>query len=129
MPTVRTCLNCPATFSGKGRKVRCVDCQKKHARGRWKAPENQHKRRAQLAAQNAVAIGVLIRRPCESLNWRGQLCGRTPTHAHHEDYSAPLDVVWLCAACHRRRHWQLSLKTVPPLAFERPGLPAPDRDW
>jgi len=35
-------------------------------------------------------------------------CGR-PTekhrlHGHHEDYSKPLDVDWLCDPCHRRRH-------------------------
>jgi transcriptional regulator with XRE-family HTH domain len=32
-------------------------------------------------------------------------CGRpSRVHAHHEDYSRPLDVVFLCALCHRRRH-------------------------
>jgi hypothetical protein len=25
-------------------------------------------------------------------------------HAHHEDYSRPFDVVWLCRGCHGKRH-------------------------
>jgi hypothetical protein len=32
-------------------------------------------------------------------------CGRkTRVHAHHEDYTKPLEVVWLCCSCHRRIH-------------------------
>jgi hypothetical protein len=28
--------------------------------------------------------------------------GRSTIHAHHHDYSRPLDVEWICAACHRK---------------------------
>lgn len=33
-------------------------------------------------------------------------CGstRAPLHAHHEDYTRPLDVVFLCSTCHGREH-------------------------
>jgi hypothetical protein len=27
-----------------------------------------------------------------------------PLNGHHEDYHRPLDVIWLCTACHRRLH-------------------------
>ncbi len=25
-------------------------------------------------------------------------------HAHHEDYTKPLEVIWLCRSCHKRVH-------------------------
>lgn len=32
-------------------------------------------------------------------------CGKACTpDGHHEDYTKPLDVVWLCRTCHRKRH-------------------------
>lgn len=49
---------------------------------------------------NAAVEAGVINRPDEC-----QGCGRKATDtrlsAHHHDYSKPLDVIWLCAACHR----------------------------
>lgn len=53
--------------------------------------------KAQTAVNNAVRDGRLVRLPCEG-------CGDERSHGHHEDYSRPLDVVWLCARCHARHH-------------------------
>jgi transposase-like protein len=39
----------------------------------------------------------MVRMPCES-------CARPDTHAHHDDYDQPLQVRWLCPACHRQHH-------------------------
>jgi ribosomal protein S27AE len=67
----------------------------KHGR-KWKA-ENPEKRRAENAVTHAIEDGLLVRLPCER-------CGDGPAHAHHDDYSKPLEVRWLCARCHRQFH-------------------------
>jgi hypothetical protein len=34
-----------------------------------------------------------------------QRCGKKcKPHAHHEDYEKPLEVIWLCAPCHKIHH-------------------------
>lgn len=53
--------------------------------------------RAHLAVNRAIKKGLLVRLPCH-------VCGKTPTHGHHEDYSKPLDVIWLCHKHHKAVH-------------------------
>lgn len=58
-------------------------------------PERVAARKAALAA---IAAGKLVRQPCE-------VCGTTEdVQAHHEDYSKPLEVKWLCRPDHRALH-------------------------
>jgi ribosomal protein S27AE len=33
-------------------------------------------------------------------------CGKDSVDAHHEDYTKPLEVIWLCRRCHCIRHAQ-----------------------
>lgn len=49
------------------------------------------------AVARAVKNGVLIRKPC-------CMCGSIMSVAHHDDYSMPLDVMWLCTIHHKSRH-------------------------
>jgi hypothetical protein len=55
-----------------------------------------HRRKAQIAAGNAIRDGRLIRQPC-------LICGDR-AEAHHPNYDAPLDVVWLCTFHHKQAH-------------------------
>lgn len=50
--------------------------------------------RAKWQVRYAVKMGRLIRLPCE-------VCGSPKSEAHHDDYSKPLDVRWLCRPHHR----------------------------
>jgi ribosomal protein S27AE len=53
--------------------------------------------RARSQTHDAMKRGKLIRQPCEQ-------CGEAKSQAHHDDYSKPLDVRWLCHPCHVAHH-------------------------
>lgn len=56
------------------------------------------KYRARNIVNGRVFRGSLVPEPCRR-------CGSTNrVQAHHPDYSAPLDVEWLCEPCHREHH-------------------------
>ena len=81
--------------------------RKKHARDvtiRWRA-ENPEKYKAETAVGNALRDGKLFKKPCEHRDPQsGEVCGVLKVHAHHEDYSKPLEVDWFCAKHHHRHH-------------------------
>lgn len=65
------------------------------------------KTRAHALVSYALRSGVLVRpSQCGVCARPDVRCvdGRTILHAHHEDYSQPLVVEWLCASCHIARH-------------------------
>ena len=62
----------------------------------WRA-KNPEKRSAHAQVSQALRAGVLRKTPCV-------VCGDVRVHGHHEDYTKPLDVIWLCSACHGRAH-------------------------
>ena len=63
---------------------------------KWRE-RNPLKRWAHLATASAVNRGLITRQPCE-------VCGADQTDAHHDDYSRPMAVRWLCRKHHKDLH-------------------------
>ena len=78
----------PNRTSSDGLGHICVDCRK-----------TGQAQSAKAAVARAIKAGELVRpAKCESC---GEGC---KPEAHHEDYSKPLDVIWLCKPCHGSAH-------------------------
>jgi len=58
------------------------------------------KLRARYTIKNEIKRGRLRRGPCAR-------CGDQHTHGHHEDYSKPFEVAWLCRLHHAERHREI----------------------
>ena len=59
--------------------------------------DNPNKYKAHGIVQRAIRGNKLFKEPC-------QICGgKNNVHAHHDDYSKPLNVRWLC--CHHHLEW------------------------
>lgn len=88
-----------------GVSSRCKACKKgyekeyrKKRNGYFKEyrEKNKEKLRAKEKVRYAIKKGLMKIKPCE-------VCGGK-AEAHHEDYSKPLDVLWLCHTHHMNVH-------------------------
>lgn len=86
-PKIKMC-SCGAAKTAHGRTQYCSACYRRRA-------AQQYKIRPMVA--RALWLGELVRQPCE-------VCGATRTDGHHDDYSKPLEVRWLCRAHHAAAH-------------------------
>jgi hypothetical protein len=60
-------------------------------------PHQQAKVDARHTAALAEKKGLLKKQSCFG-------CGSSDTEKHHEDYSKPLEVTWMCRQCHLEYH-------------------------
>ena len=100
----------PSSYMRKKRHFCSRDCysryrkevMKPHEQNSYKGggmsdEERKIRIKARSDLNHAVRDGRVIRMPCE-------VCGNEKSEAHHEDYSKPLDVVWLCDKHHHEAH-------------------------
>jgi len=79
---------------------------------RRRKPDDPIKTKARKSLEKALSIGTIERAPCVR-------CGAPNAHAHHENYSRPLDVVWLCPLHHKARHREMAKEKAASPVTER----------
>ncbi|NRA02859.1 MAG: hypothetical protein HRU00_09690 [Myxococcales bacterium] len=103
----------------------CRDCRNTWSRANRPKHRDlppEQRRRATCRAYTNVLVkrGVLTRGPCEA-------CGTTErVEAHHDDYSKPRLVRWLCIACHRAHHRAIENRETPRPPDDRVYRDVPD---
>ena len=86
------------SYSKKYRKQKIVDIRSWRADYRVK---NLEKERVRWFCWKAVQDGIIKKLPCK-------ICKNKKVEAHHEDYTKPLEVVWLC----RKHHCEIHRKKL-----------------
>lgn len=78
------------------RTCKAADMRRRRGEGKdlWKYDE---KGKARSYLNVYMKRGKIVQGVCE-------VCGDPNTQAHHDDYSKPLDVRWLCIVHHREHH-------------------------
>lgn len=116
---IRTCIKCNKIKdleyfrknknSWQGRTNECKQCAVKRNKKVWnnwfrknKEIYNEKyvdiiKKKARNALGKAVFMGKIIKGPCI-------VCRNYKTQGHHDDYSKPLEVIWLCSRHHYEKH-------------------------
>lgn len=76
------------------------------SRQRWNR-ENKNKKNCHGKVRRAIKSGAIIKPSCCSE------CGATGRlNAHHDDYSRPLAIRWLCCQCHGKAHKKMNRSTA-----------------
>jgi hypothetical protein len=95
-----TCSHCGREKEGSYlNESYCAHCKyyKKKLLRPYRSDEQKLKDAARKLAYKKIMEGSLVRQPCE-------VCEEIKVDAHHDDYSKPFDVRWLCKKHHREHH-------------------------
>ena len=84
----------------RDRQYRRARAEQHRASVRESVARNPEKTKARKAVHRAILSGA-IERPSQCSRCGGS---EAAIHAHHDDYSRPLDVRWLCTVCHGLEH-------------------------
>ena len=82
-----------AYFQDPKNRARAANNQRRYRND----PNLRERHLARWTVNHAIASGKIIRGSCE-------ICGDDKTEAHHDDYSKPLEVRWLCKKHHQMFH-------------------------
>lgn len=100
----RLCGKCGAPHQRRGRQGLVSLCSACHCEStkQWRtthqpSAEQRLKANARSYAKTYLKRGHLHKEPCE-------VCGDENVEMHHDDYSKPLQVRWLCRRCHLDHH-------------------------
>lgn len=94
-------LNDESRFEKNNKKHYEWSKNKRHHINEWQRQwyqKNKEKRRAHVVLHRALRAGKVMRP--ENCSECKKNC---KPDGHHEDYSKPLDVIWICRACHSRK--------------------------
>lgn len=72
--------------------------------------KNMDKVKAHRKLYRAIRSGIIIKpNRCEACNTE---IPKNLLRGHHEDYSKPLQINWLCSICHNKRHNETNTKSI-----------------
>lgn len=102
------CKACARADVRSNRAARIVyyrDYDRQRGNRQSKAYRAKCRKRSPKAAWARCCVGNAIRDGKLKRGTACEMCGaHMYLHAHHDDYDRPLDVRWLCAACHNAWH-------------------------
>jgi hypothetical protein len=85
-------------YRERGRPDRVWRCATTEAMIEYNEKHPERIKARQLVDKEIVAGRMVRPKKCSR-------CGLfARVHGHHEDYNKPLEVIWLCASCHKKEH-------------------------
>lgn len=92
------CKKCQIAYQRKYPGYSSLEYMRKYNAEYRKRPDFIAKNKANIIVSTAIRWKGLKKKPCIA-------CGvLEKVQAHHEDYSKPLDITWLCPTHHNDRH-------------------------